>query len=163
MSAEGQTSGGFLDLLLCLLELPGVLWGGRGEGAESSFRPWSLWTGSVALIAQVTDQMNESTVIPPRRAEGRPPLAESWREAGLRLCTVCLSVFLLSPVILVDLAVLFSLVQRSVLNCIKLYRLCKKTNKKKAECRIAEEKRYSLQMTKWFKMYKRNSEAKFRG
>lgn len=69
-------------------------------------------------------------MIPPRRAEGRPPLAESRREAGLRLCTVCLSVFLLSPVILVDLAVLFSLVQRSVLNCIKLYRLCKKKKKK---------------------------------
>lgn len=27
MSAEGQTSGGLLDLLLCLLELPGVLRG----------------------------------------------------------------------------------------------------------------------------------------
>lgn len=33
-------------------------------GAESSFRPWSLWTGSVALIAQVIDQIKESTVIP---------------------------------------------------------------------------------------------------
>lgn len=34
-------------------------------GAESSFRPWSLSTGSVALIAQVIDQMKESTVISP--------------------------------------------------------------------------------------------------
>lgn len=34
MSAEGQTSGGFLDLLLCLLELPGVLRGSR-EGGQS--------------------------------------------------------------------------------------------------------------------------------
>lgn len=37
-------------LILCLLELPGVLQGSR---AESSFRPWSLSTGSVSLVAQV--------------------------------------------------------------------------------------------------------------
>lgn len=68
MSAEGQTSADFLGLLLCLLEFPGVffvLFCFLGSGAESSFRPWSLWTGSVALIAQVIDQIKESTVIPP--------------------------------------------------------------------------------------------------
>lgn len=97
MSAEGQMTGiclVFKDLLLCLREFPVFILFSR-QLAESNFRPWSLWTGSVTLIAQVIDQ-KESTVIPPRRAEGQLPLAGGRWEAGFRLCTVCLSVFLFS-------------------------------------------------------------------
>lgn len=143
MSVEGQTSWRvFLDLLLCLLELPGVFFARQSRGAESSFRPWSLWTGSVALIAQVTDQIKESTVIPPtppphpllQCAEGRGGGGGChWLKVGggrqgyVSVQSVYQYSFYLSCH-LVDLAVLFSLVQRSVLNCIKLYRLCKKLN-----------------------------------
>lgn len=65
---------------------------------------------------------------PPQCAEGRLPLAESL--VGGRV-TSLYSLFISIPFIschLVDLAVLFSVVQRPVLNCIKLYRLCKKLN-----------------------------------
>lgn len=44
---------GVLALLFCLRELPALLFSAR---VESSFRPSPLWTGSVALIAQVIDQ-----------------------------------------------------------------------------------------------------------
>lgn len=64
----------------------------------------------------------------PQCAEGQLPLASSRQEAGLCLCTVCYQYSLYLSCQLVDLAVLFSVVQRPVLNCIKLYRLCKKLN-----------------------------------
>lgn len=127
MSAEGQTRGRFfLDLLLCLLELPGVL---QGSGAESSFRPRSLWTGSVALIAQVIDQIKESTVIPLSvlLRDGCRWLKVGGRQGYVSVQSVYQYSLYLSCH-LVDLAVLFSVVQRPVLNCIKLYRLCKKLN-----------------------------------
>lgn len=116
----------FKDLLLCLREFPVFILFYR-QLAESSFRPWSLWTGSVALIAQVIDQ-KESTVIP------LDVLRDSchWLMVGGRQGYVSVqSVYQYSFSLschLVDLAVLFTLVQRPVLNCIKLYRLCKKLN-----------------------------------
>lgn len=65
MSAQGQTSSRFLDLVSCVYQNSQVFC--DAVGAESSFRPWSLCTGSVALIAQVIDQIKESTVMPPLR------------------------------------------------------------------------------------------------
>lgn len=126
MSAEGQTSGRFLDLLLCLLELPGVF--ARQSGAESSFRPWSLWTGSVALIAQVIDQIKESTVIPLSELRDSCHRLEVGGRQGYVSVQSVYQYSLYLSCHLVDLAVLFSVVQRPVLNCIKLYRLCKTLN-----------------------------------
>lgn len=73
------------------------------------------------------DQIKESTVIPHSVAEGRLPLAEIGKREGY---VSVQSVYQYSLYLchLVDLAVLFSVVQRPVLNCIKLYRLCKKLN-----------------------------------
>lgn len=72
---------------------------------QSTFRPRSLWTGSVALIAQVTDQIKESTVIHPPNSQclgwGRRwllLLKVGGRQAYVSVQSV-LSVFLLSPVI----------------------------------------------------------------
>lgn len=109
-----------------------------GSGAESSFRPWSLWTGSVALIAQVAVQMLESTVMPPRCAEGGE--AERRREAGLRLCTVYQYFYLHHSLMSFDETCCFILPGPEIcIKCNKLYRLCKMLN----VC-IAEKRSYSF-------------------
>lgn len=54
----------------------------------------------------------------PQCAEGQLPLAESRREAGLRLCTVCLSVF---PLSLLSFGGSCCFILRSPETCIKLY------------------------------------------
>lgn len=86
---------------------PALVWTRTPQvvGAESSFRPWSLWTGSVALLAQVIDQI-ESTVMPLGVADGGLPLVESRRGGSV---SSLYSLFISIPFIschLVDLAVL---------------------------------------------------------
>lgn len=134
MSAEGQTSGRFLVLLLCLLETPGVF---ARQSGQSLALDLGHWTGSFALIAQVIDQIKESTVITLSvLRDGCHWLTESGRQGYVSVQSVYQYSFYLSCH-LVDLAVLFSLVQRPVLNCIKLYRLCKKLN-------VAKQKRKAI-------------------
>lgn len=102
-------------LLLCLREfsfLNFILF--FRKSAETSFRPWSLWTGSVALIAQVIDQ-KESTVIP---SMCWGTAAIGWWSAGGRVCTVCLSVFLFS---LLSLGGSCCFIHPGPETCIKLY------------------------------------------
>jgi len=96
LPAEGQKSSRFLDLLFT--GTPGCFV--RQWGAESSLRPWSLWTGSVALIAQVADQIKESTVMPQQRADGA---GCHWLKVGGRQGRVSvqsvISIPFISPVI----------------------------------------------------------------
>lgn len=121
MSAEGQTSGRFLDLLLCLLELPGVFV--RQSGEQSL----ALDLGHSEL-----DQLHWLHKWLTRLKSLLWSLGCRWLKVGGRQGYVSVqSVYQYSLYLschLVDLAVLFSVVQRPVLNCIKLYRLCKKLN-----------------------------------
>lgn len=110
------------DTFLCFTRTPRCF--SRQSGQSLALGPWSLWIS----CTDCTSGWPNSRVYCDFAlcAEGQLPLAPSRWEAGLCLCTVCYQYSLYPSCDLVDLAVLFSVVQRPVLNCIKLYRLCKK-------------------------------------
>lgn len=91
----------------------------RGCGVESSFRLWSPTTGSVALIAQVADQIKESTVMP--RPQCDRVTAVGWQEGGRQGQVSVQSVYqyFFSSLLSICGSCCFNpLVQKSVLNCI---------------------------------------------
>lgn len=149
MSAEGQTSDGLSDLLLCLLELPGVLRGSLpldlGHSELDQLHWLHKWLTRLKSLLWFPPQYPEGVGV------GGLPLLKVGGRQGY-VCTVCFISIHFISCHLVDLAVLFSLVQRSVLNCIKCIDC--------AESWMLHSRREDIPYSWQSKMYKWNSKAK---